>query len=631
MSTEPETRSLRSRLEQFGLDLRSLALFRVLIGVLLIFDLLERLGSLRAFYSDEGLLPRGELLGDLASGSTPWHISIHEMSGLWQVQALLFAIAILFAFCLIVGFRTRWMTFLCWLLLMSLHNRNLLILNAGDGLLRILLFWGMFLPLGARGSVDAALTRSTGPIPTRSFGVPAVCFMIQLCVVYWATAFLKSHPIWTEDRTAVWHSLQLDYMTRPLAGVLGALPREFLELSTSATLVFEFLAPFLIWVPFFVGGLRLLAVVLFVGLHATFAATFDIGLFSYVCIAMWCALIPSLFWDRLNARWRRSESRLALTVYYDGTCGFCRRMVLILRALFLLPETRILTAQEDPDIEAKMRERNSWVVVGADGVDRFRFRALAYVIAQSTWAWPLGRLLSLSPFVAMGTPIYEWVARNRSLLGRWTSALRERDVAPAGWPLLRVRDVLLLATLCYVLAWNARGLHLGKVFDPGTFGAVVSARASGFLYSPADDVDRRWIGNLTRLGQKWSMFAPYPRRMTGWFVAVGTLEDGTEVDLYRHVILGEDSPAVSWDRPDRCIDNYPGPRWRKYLLKLPSRDNRKYRFLLNKYLAREWKREFGESRPLEKVQVYFLRENIRAYEPNSSAGRDMIWRYTVKD
>ena len=144
-----------------------------------------RLTDLRVFYSDAGVLPRVDLLGRVVTGSTPWQVSLHMVSGLWGVQLLLLGVAAFCAVCLLIGHRTRLFTFLSWVLLVSLHNRNLTILNAGDLLFRVLLFWSLFLPLGARCSVDAAMKEPAGTGPgkkrnDRIWSVPAFCLMAQV-------------------------------------------------------------------------------------------------------------------------------------------------------------------------------------------------------------------------------------------------------------------------------------------------------------------------------------------------------------------------------------------------------------------------------------------------------------------
>ena len=143
--------------ELFGIDLRSLALFRICLGLIILIDLLTRLPDLNTFYTDAGLLPRAALVGQ------PQLISAHLMNGTVWFQAVLFLIQGVCAVGLLVGYRTRLMTWLSWVLMVSLHWRFRSILGGGDEYLRYLLFWSVFLPLGARWSVDRALDDSVEP------------------------------------------------------------------------------------------------------------------------------------------------------------------------------------------------------------------------------------------------------------------------------------------------------------------------------------------------------------------------------------------------------------------------------------------------------------------------------------
>ena len=517
---------LRGWQQRFGFDLRALALFRILLGLLLLVDLATRLTDLRVFYSDAGVLPRVDLLGRVATSSTPWLVSLHMMSGLWGVQLLLFAIAAFCAFCLLIGHRTRLFTFLSWVLLVSLHNRNLTILNAGDMLFRLLLFWSLFLPLGARCSVDAAMREPIGAGPEkrsdRTWSVPAFCFMAQVTILYWATALLKNHPIWTEDRTAVWYALQLDHMALPLAILMRELPAAWLELLTRTTLLVEFLVPVLIWIPFLVGPLRLAACIVMTGMHLAFAATLQIGLFSWIC-------------STIFARFRRDPERLGMTIHYDADCGFCRRMVLLLRAFFLLPETRIAEAQDDAEIERDMRARNSWVVTDCEGRRRFKFEAFGYVLSRSPWAWPAGKILGMTAFRRPGTWLYEQTANRREQMGRLTGWMRPRRERQAPRPLLWLRNGFLLATLAYIVLWNARIFHNKEVFAPDSVAGRFSAASASWIYSKNDGegnrVDRRWYGSFPAgrpvLEDVRAVSAPHHRLVRGRRHAGGRIAGGS--------------------------------------------------------------------------------------------------------
>src|SRR5690349_23638509 len=51
----------------FGIDLRTLALFRVCLALIILLDLALRARDLTAHYSDYGVLPRAALLGDIGA------------------------------------------------------------------------------------------------------------------------------------------------------------------------------------------------------------------------------------------------------------------------------------------------------------------------------------------------------------------------------------------------------------------------------------------------------------------------------------------------------------------------------------------------------------------------------------
>ena len=158
----------------FGVDLRTLALFRVLLGGYLLVDLASRARDFAAHYTDFGVMPR-----DIAATYlSPSAVSLHLLTSSPAFTSLLFAIAALFALLLILGWRTRTVTIISWALLLSLQNRNTVILSGEDNLALLLLFWAMFLPLGARFSIDAALNSNTDRTPNAYLSVATFALLI---------------------------------------------------------------------------------------------------------------------------------------------------------------------------------------------------------------------------------------------------------------------------------------------------------------------------------------------------------------------------------------------------------------------------------------------------------------------
>src|SRR5215210_7054795 len=76
--------------EVFSADLRSLALFRMVLALLVLADLANRATDLTAHYTDEGILPRTALLEGVMNR---WQVSLNLMSGEFFFQALLFGVA----------------------------------------------------------------------------------------------------------------------------------------------------------------------------------------------------------------------------------------------------------------------------------------------------------------------------------------------------------------------------------------------------------------------------------------------------------------------------------------------------------------------------------------------------------
>lgn len=273
------------------LDPRSLALFRVSVGLILLYDLQFRLPDLETMYAEGAVIPL-DLVRQYAA--FPWQWSPFLLSDAWGWQAALFGLFACCAAALVVGWQTRWATIACWLLLASLQARMPTGLSSGDELMRLLLFWSMFLPLGQVWSLDAwrAGTRSDFQ-PVCSAG--SFAFVGQLCLMYLCTAFFKWSDFWLEGRA-------LDYALRPdqYGSPLGAWFLQFpylLKLLTWATLVLEFAGPLVIFLPWGNAWWRLAAIASFTGLHLGIHYCLNVGLFSEICIAAWWALLPAMAWE----------------------------------------------------------------------------------------------------------------------------------------------------------------------------------------------------------------------------------------------------------------------------------------------------------------------------------------------
>ncbi|PCR89936.1 HTTM domain-containing protein [Natrinema ejinorense] len=279
----------RAVARRFEIDLRALAAFRIAVGTLIIVDLLLRSRSLTAFYTDAGVLPLEALFADY---STVY--SLHAVSGAAWVQALLFCVAGVVGLALVAGYRTRLATIVSWVLLVSLHIRNPMVLNSGDTLLRMLLFWGVFLPLGERWSIDARRfdrDRST----VTSVGTMAV--LLQVVLMYVTNAIHKSRSdVWMGGDALV-EIFQADQLTILLGNVLAD-QLLLLRIGAYVWMALILASPLLLVLT---GYRRAILASCFIGMHLGMLTMLQIGLFPLISVAGLILFYPPVVWDRLTA------------------------------------------------------------------------------------------------------------------------------------------------------------------------------------------------------------------------------------------------------------------------------------------------------------------------------------------
>ena len=314
--------------QTFGIDPRSLALFRVSLSLVLLYDLVLRLANLNAFYTDAGVLPRAAQI-EIFSG-LPQLFSLHMMNGTFVGEAILLFVQFVAALAMLVGYQTWISTFVSWVLLVSLHNRNPMVLQGGDVLLRLLLFWGLFLPLGARASMDRWLAPPRAQTTEKYANAPFVSLatfaaLLQVCFIYWFTWALKTDASWRVDGTAIGYALSIDQLSRPLGKLLLHYP-DVMRVLTFVTVELERFGPLVALLPFWRS--RLLMVIVFTGFHFTMGLCMTLGVFTFIAPTAWLLFVPSGAWDFANARLGalKARAKAGIARARPGIVKWCRRL-----------------------------------------------------------------------------------------------------------------------------------------------------------------------------------------------------------------------------------------------------------------------------------------------------------------
>ncbi len=280
-------------------DPRSLALLRIGMGLALVLDAVLRAGDLGDFYTDAGVFPR-QAYGEVFSS---WRVNLHALTAGPWLQGGLLALAALLGGAVALGYRTRWAAAASFALLVSVQMRMPIVQTAADDLLRVLLFWGLFLPWERHFSLDARRSghaRDTAPVLDGS----VIGYVVQVFCMYLFAGLTKSAPEWRSEGTAIYYALHLDTMARPLGLWLRGYPGPMSAL-THATLWLELIGPFALVLPVATAWARAGAIAAFTLLQIGLASTLDLGLFQLVSVVALLGLLPAALWDRWLPRLRR--------------------------------------------------------------------------------------------------------------------------------------------------------------------------------------------------------------------------------------------------------------------------------------------------------------------------------------
>ena len=313
--------------KSYTLDVRALSLMRIGVGIILLVDLYIRSLSITAFFTDEGVLPIEALKN---YNWSPTYFCFHALSGdLWW-QVVLFIINALCIILLIIGFRTRLFTFICWVLLTSLQNRNPYILQGGDDLLRLLLFWGIFLPWGERYSILKKSYQANQYLSWANLG-----YILLPCSVFFFSAMLKTSSEWHEEGTAIYYALSLDQIRMPIGTLIYPYPT-LLQGFTYVTYYIELLAPIIILFPFLSPKVRLMGIIAIITLFIGIACTLYVGLFYIIGITSVIGLMPSSVMDWFEKRFYKSKTILLTTEFEASNNSFILNTGYLLKTYFII-------------------------------------------------------------------------------------------------------------------------------------------------------------------------------------------------------------------------------------------------------------------------------------------------------
>lgn len=561
--------------EVFGADVRSLALFRIILGLLVFFDLLKRFYVLEDLYSDTGAFPREAAV----QFHSEWFFCLNFLNGTKEFQILLLCVGIIFAFCLMLGYKTKLSTTILWILIISIQNRNTLIEYIGDIVLRLILFWSMFLPLSTCFSIDSALNTSSARTPKRILSFGTASYFLQIAFVFFFSALLKYKNETWRDGTAIFYALNLTQYVTPFSLELLKLPLEYIKYLTLSILNYEFYGSILLFSPIYTGQIRSLLLAGFFCMTIGFGLFLDLEILPFIVAGSLVPLIPTWFWEKLKQIMDYKEP-VDIKIYYKKNNELTKKYLMIMSTFLFLSKAKLMPVSNSS--QENLIDNTAWFLHNNESDIQTSYNAFCTLIKISPFWHFLTYILEFPILKNILKSIYNVIEDIIKKGGQWHETfLPYNNKTP--YP-LKISNYLACFFIIYIFLWNMSSIN--------------------FKYQVPEKI--KWIGQLLRIDQRWGMFIPLYSWYSGWFVFPGRLKDGSEIDLFKN------EKEISFEKPLLAREIYNNASWKAFYINtlLEPTYRKAFPYLL-RYICYKWNQNHEESKQLTDFSLYFLKWEVK--------------------
>ena len=600
----------------FFVDTRSLGIFRICLGFLCLFDILRRCDYIDIFYTNNGIIS--------ASTSSSYYkmfTLLTTFTTSWEVH-LFFLTGIIFSIFLIVGYKTRLSHIICAMVIISIHNRAIILENASDMFMNSILIWTVFLPLGVSYSIDALKknlatfkeynindlnNRKTNNQPKKVFSIAYFAVLYQLSAIYFFTALNKSGYDWANG-SAVYKMFELD----TFLSSIGFVVRDFItpdvsKFLTYSTIRLEYLVPILIFIPFYNYIFRFFLVLALTVFHISIRLFIKVGLFSQTMIITYVLLLDTKIYNFINngvERFLIKNKKYIL--FYDSDCGFCHYAVRIIKRLDIYSIITFADFNYKGNKPLNYSELSTQTAILYDESSKkswIKHQAFGKVMSLLPFGFIVSWIFFVPGISFLFEKVYDFIADNRTKISQFfgqpacgidnkqekAQFINITDSAPYKAKIniffqlisSSIVILLILSTLNYNLVANESvNKHMSKI-------GYEKFKYNKFL---------KRITYYPRMVQRWNMFSPTVLKTDRTVVVSATLYDNSSIDIFtgKSPVLDSVDYEDLWHGHDQF--------WRKFFSRLSKKNNKKYIRPFERWIKRSSNTYFDSSLKGEKIK-----------------------------
>ncbi|SCW71591.1 antimicrobial peptide system protein, SdpB family [Paenibacillus tianmuensis] len=418
------------------------SLARIGFGLVLLYMYLIHYSQRYLLWSDQGLIDHATYL----TTTKGFSLSLYTWSPSMLYFDIVYHIGIMVTILYVIGWKGRLMSILFFIFTYSLLDRNYLIGDGGDNILRILLCYMIFANTTAYFSADAEKywkKRSVAEEGTwykikAVFHNFAVLFcIVNLCIMYLTSGLYQIMGEMWHSGTAVYYIMQVNQFSHPFFRNLILQNDFFIVLFTYSSVIIKLAFPFLLFNRY----TKYFIVFCVVSFHLGIGIAMGLITFSLIMCIIDFMLISDEEYKKIHRKLIRLRRLFLLAfrtrtrsfgrksipqthhviVFYDGWCPFCQASIRNLRKLDWFRLLHFVSFRE-PNVcntfqldlnklEKRMHSKRKTEEKSHEGIYAF-----IQISKRLVPLWPLVPLLYLAAICGIGQKTYDFIASRRSII-----------------------------------------------------------------------------------------------------------------------------------------------------------------------------------------------------------------------
>ena len=285
------------------IDARKYATLRILFGALSAIYFTAFLPYVDSQFSQLGWLGDIQQIANQNGGS--WSVFFIPLTSNQTIIAYTFiCVGIIAAFLMMIGWHSRISSFVTWLIWVSIWNRNPLLMDGDDALLKIMCFYLMLAPCGNCWSVDAYLSKLKQNVAVW----PLRLIQFQIALVYFVSGWVKFHSLEWENGTIMQYVLIHPEYSRWNGWFLidHTLIKQMLAKLAWFIRYWELFFPVLLLNRY----TRRLSILIGILFHIGLLLTMHLRWFPIIMLALYPALLSNAFFIILRRKWSINSFKL---------------------------------------------------------------------------------------------------------------------------------------------------------------------------------------------------------------------------------------------------------------------------------------------------------------------------------